>query len=127
MAGLNTEGFNELYTRLESMSTNAQKVVDKALKKAAEPILQDMKSNAPVRTGLGRELLSTSKPETKNGKRFVTIGINKGDNSKIFYLKFYEWGTTKQVARPFVTPSFYRNRDQASEIIKQEIREALDL
>jgi len=116
-----------LLNKLQAMSDNAGKVENKALKAAGEPMLADMKSGAPVRTGNLRDGLKISGIKTKGGIKYVEVGITKADNSKIFYAKFFEWGTNKMPARPFMQPAFERNGAQATEIIKQTVREALGL
>ena len=119
---------DELLSMLEGMSKAASnKVQDKALLAAAQPILDDMSANAPARTGKGRAMLKIGRPETKSGSRNVIIGIDKGDISEVFYLKFSEWGTSKQPAKPFMQPAKEKNMDKVKAIMQGVLREELGL
>ena len=75
--------------------------------------------------------MSISKPSKEKGKKIVKIGINKDDNSEIFYGKFIEYGTTNGTrsisAKPFMRPALENKKNEAIEIAKSEIRTALDL
>lgn len=115
------------YTRkLEQLGKKGQKIEKEALWAGGEIIMDEMWKRAPVRTGKSRGLLTITTPKKdKNGNRYVKIGIQKSDNSEAFYLKFYEWGTSKQIARPFMRPAFERKRSEALEITKKIIREEL--
>ena len=126
-AGIDTSGFDELLSMLESMGSDAKKIQDKVLTAAAEPILDDMVSNAPELTGKGKEGLKISKPATNNGVRFVKIGINKADMSDVFYMKFHEWGTTKMQAKPFMQPALESNRRTVKEVMLEELKRGLGL
>ena len=128
MAGFETRGMDELLTMLEGMSKAASnKVQDKALLAAAQPILDDMSANAPVRTGKGKAMLKVGRPETKTGSRTVIIGIDKGDISEVFYLKFAEWGTSKQPAKPFMQPAKEKNMGKVKEIMQEVLKGELGL
>jgi len=128
MAGMEIRGMDELLSMMEGLSKAAsKKVQDKALLAAAQPLLEDMSANAPVRTGKAKSLLKVGRPETKKGSRRVLIGIDKGDISEIFYLKFAEWGTTKQPAKPFIQPAKERNMGKVKEIMKEVLKGELGL
>lgn len=110
---------------LEALGRKGTSIEKKALEEGAEPILQEMINNCPVRTGKAKKHLKKSKPKKEKGIQTIKIGVNKGDNSEAFYLKFSEWGTSKQVARPFMRPAFERKREEGLEITKKVIREGL--
>ena len=79
----------------------------------AEIINKEIVKNAPVGKKGSRnskEKLKLSKVKKEKGIKVVKIGVQKDDNSEAFYLKFYEYGTSKQVARPFMRPAFERRR-----------------
>ncbi len=71
--------------------------------------------------------LKVSGVRKKGGNKFVLAGIQKGDNSKIFYGKFLEFGTSKIKARPFMGPAYERKKEEAKGIIKDELRRELGL
>ena len=111
--------------KLEALGRKGTRIENKALEEGAEPILQEMVKNCPVRTGKAKKHLTKSKPKKEKGIQIVKIGVQKSDNSEAFYLKFYEWGTSKQIARPFMRPAFENKRKEALEITKGIIREEI--
>lgn len=51
MANIELEGVDEILNKLQSIGANVGKLENKALKNAAEPVLEDAKANVPVKTG----------------------------------------------------------------------------
>lgn len=133
MANLDYSCLNNLQKKLNEMGRKGEKVVGQAIEKGAEPILQEMKKTSSFsdRSGRLRNGLSISKPSKEKGKKIVKIGINKDDNSEIFYGKFLEYGTTNGTrsisAKPFMRPALENKKNEAIEITESEIRKALDL
>lgn len=130
MAEINLSGMDSLLSRLEGMANNtANSITNAALKAAAIPVLADAKNTSVFadRTGKLREGLKIGSVKTKNGIKYIEIGIDKGDNSKIFYGKFIEWGTSTKPARPFLQPSLEKNKSSIKEIITEELRRGLGL
>lgn len=130
MAGIELDGMDALLSKLEEMATKtANNITNSALKAAAIPLLEDAKSTSSFadRSGNLREGLKIGDIKTKNGVKYIEIGIDKGDISKIFYGKFIEWGTSKEAARPFLQPALEKNKDIVKEIIKDELRRGLGL
>ncbi|AWZ48454.1 hypothetical protein C3495_06325 [Clostridiaceae bacterium 14S0207] len=125
MADMELEGMDSLISKIENMGKVGTKIENNALKKAGQIIVDEAKNNVSVRTGNLKEGLKVSGVRKKGGKKFVLAGIQKGDNSKIFYGKFLEFGTSKMSARPFMVPAYESKKEEAKEIIKQEIKKAL--
>lgn len=118
---------DNLIRRIEEMGKAGVRVENKALKKAGELIVEEAKNDVNVKTGKLKEGLKVSGVRKKNGNKFVLAGIQKGDNSKIFYGKFLEFGTSKMKAQPFMGPAYESKKEEAKEVIKQELRNALNL
>lgn len=127
MADVQLVGMAELSRMLEQMGKAGSRIGNKALREAAQPILEEAKRNAPMDTGKGREGLSVGRPRMKGDTRSVLIGIQRDDMSEIFYMKFHEFGTSKMIARPFLTPAFEAKKDEARRILAQAIRRGLGL
>lgn len=127
MASMELEGMDNLIRRIEEMGKAGVRVENKALKKAGELIVEEAKNNVPVKTEKLKKGLKVSGVRKKNGNKFVLAGIQKGDNSKIFYGKFLEFGTSKMKAQPFMGPAYESKKEEAKEIIKQELKNALNL
>lgn len=119
--------------RLYEMGRKGTKIADNAIIKGATVILDEMKkaSSFSDRTGNLRKKLSISKPVTDNGRKIVKIGINKSDNSEIFYGKFIEYGTTNRgktiTAKPYMRPALENKRKEALEIAKNEMKKGLGI
>ncbi|NFJ83905.1 HK97 gp10 family phage protein [Clostridium botulinum] len=127
MASMELDGMDNVIRKIEDMGKAGTRIENKALKKAGELIVEEAKNNVPFRKGKLKEGLKVSGVRKKNGNKFVLAGIQKGDNSKIFYGKFLEFGTSKMKARPFMGPAYESKKEEAKEIIKQELRNALNL
>lgn len=121
------DGMDNLIRKIEDMGKAGTRIENKALKKAGELIVEEAKNNVPFRKGKLKEGLKVSGVRKKNGNKFVLAGIQKGDNSKIFYGKFLEFGTSKMKARPFMGPAYESKKEEAKEVIKDELRKGLGL
>ncbi len=51
MANIELTGVDEILNKLQQIGANVGRLENKALKNAAEPVLEDAKANVPVRTG----------------------------------------------------------------------------
>lgn len=104
---------DEYQKRLEELGKKASRVENKALTEGAKIIHEEILRNAPVKTGHSKKNLKLGKPKKEKGIKSIKIGVSKDDNSEAFYLKFYEYGTSKQIARPFMRPAFERKKKLA--------------
>jgi HK97 gp10 family phage protein len=113
-------GVSDIIAKLNTMSVNINKLVNTALKKSAEPVLEDAKATVVFKdvTGKGRAGLSISNIKTQDGIKYVLVGVDKSDVSKIFYMKMVEFGTVKMPARPFLSVAFEKNKSNVNQIIK---------
>nr|WP_208461159.1 HK97-gp10 family putative phage morphogenesis protein [Clostridium botulinum] len=121
------DGMDNLIRKVEDMGKAGTRIENKALKKAGELIVEEAKNNVPVKTEKLKKGLKVSGVRKKGGNKFVLAGIQKGDNSKIFYGKFLEFGTSKMKARPFMGPAYESKKNEAKEVIKDELRRGLGL
>lgn len=130
-SSMELDGLDNIVSRIESMGKAGSKLEGTALKLAGNIMLEEAKnnleSNSNVRTGKLRDNLEVSGVKRKGNKKYVMIGIQKGDNSNIFYGKFLEWGTSKMSANPFLGPAFVSKKSEAKELIMNELRRGLGL
>jgi len=124
---VNLFGMDELMKKLEEMGNKAGRIQNNALKTAAETVLESAKDKVPVDTGKLKDTLGISKVKTKDGAKYIEVGITKGDNSDIYYGKFIEWGTSQRPATPYLQPAYEENIKNINEIIKQELKEGLGI
>lgn len=128
-ADMEVKGMDELIERIKEMGPKSSKIQNQALRKAAEPILEDAVSTKAFkdRSGDGREGIKIGRPKSKGDTKYILVGIDKSDVSEIFYMKFIEYGTSKLPARPFLRPALLRNKDKAYEIMREELKKGLGL
>lgn len=128
-ADMEVKGMDELIERIKELGPRSSRIQNEALKKAAEPILEDAVSTTAFRdrTGKGRAGLKIGRPKSKGDTKYILVGIDKSDISEIFYMKFIEYGTSKMAARPFLRPALLKNKEKAYEIIKEELKKGLGL
>ena len=93
--GIDFSCMDKLSAKLKEMGRKGSRIESEALKKGAEVILEEMKRTSAFsdRSGNLRKGLKIDKVRTQKGVKYVKIGIQKDDNSEIFYGKFIEYGT----------------------------------
>jgi len=127
VADIELEGVDEILNKLQQIGNNISRLENKALKNAAQPVLDDAKSSNAFndRSGNLRKNLKISSIKSKEGMKYVLVGIDKSDNSKIYYGKFLEFGTSKMSARPFMQPAYEKNKDNIQKNIAETLKEGL--
>lgn len=127
MADIELTGVDEILNKLQQIGTNISRLENKALKNAAEPVLEDAKATNAFndRSGRLRKGLKISNIKNKEGVKYILVGVDKSDNSKIFYGKFLEFGTSKISARPFLQPAYEKNKDYIEKTIAETLKEGL--
>ncbi len=127
MADIELTGVDEILNKLQQIGTNISRLENKALKNAAEPVLEDAKATNAFndRSGRLRKGLKISNVKNKEGTKYILVGVDKSDNSKIFYGKLLEFGTSKMSARPFLQPAYEKNKDNIQKTIAETLKEGL--
>ncbi len=129
MAKLELEGMEELVDRINKLGDKGEAIKKNALQRAGEKVKASMEKKAP-RSKLAKKHMAdhikVSDIAKEDGVDFVQIGPNKGDNSKFFYSKFTNWGTSKIPAQHWAEKSVHENRREINEIIKEELERGLD-
>lgn len=127
MADIELTGVDEILNKLQQIGINISRLENKALKNAAEPVLEDAKATNAFndKSGKLRKGLKISNIKNKEGMKYVLVGVDKSDNSKIFYGKFLEFGTSKMSARPFLQPAYEKNKDNIQQTIAETLKEGL--
>lgn len=95
--------------------------LQKALDTVADKIVDEAKQLAPVRTGELRDSIHKAEPEDKPGQDRLSIDV-VADAEHAVYV---ELGTSKMSAKPFLTPAFDHNQDEATTLMVNVIREHL--
>lgn len=114
MASIEIDGFDDLEELLQDMTiTPADE--KKAMKKALEPIYEEVMNNAPDSSGdLKRQIKTSVKKED-----FATVGTVK---LGAWYSAFNEFGTSKSKKHiGFFERSVNSTKDQAIKILTEEL------
>lgn len=131
------EGLDSISSKLEKMNGNVNKAQNKALHAGAdivEKAQKDIVRREAYDTGQLHDGLKKGRITTKNGVKSISIGIQKDDNSSIFYGKFINWGWTKKTKKGvkvysgihFMERSKEENKDRILNTMKSVIKEAID-
>lgn len=120
-------GLDELRRELETRF-NSEKIRDEALLKAADYFKKELEENVysyglKKRSGKSKESFVIDK-KIVNGQLRVGLSNQKND---AFYLYFHEWGTSKMRARPFMRPTFEREKKKIIDTMARVLREKLML
>jgi HK97 gp10 family phage protein len=123
-ADIELAGMSDLIDQLDLMVSNSKQVIDETLKAAAEPILADAQQTTAFidRSGRLRKSLSISQTIIKKGQTYVLAGSLK---KSIYYARLVEYGHSNAHAHPFMAPAFERHKEEAYQIIKKRLKEAL--
>lgn len=142
MADFELQGTEEIKAKLKKLNAQSNRIENKALREGGKVILDEIKRRAPRsdvprppggktqrwRTGKhAADLLKVGNVRREKGGKIVRVGLLKGDTSKIFYLKFHEWGTSKMPARPFMEPAQQEKEQEALQAIRDALKEGLGL
>ena len=135
---LETEGFGELVTDIAQMASTMDAdgagapVANRILREAAQPIHDQMKANASsnpqIITGaLHRSIRIGKVRKRRTSGRSITIGVHRQE--KAFYATPVEYGhggPAPAPPHPFIRPAYDTRQDEAYEIIRDGLRDAID-
>ncbi len=120
------EGGDELIEKLKEMGRRGTSAANRALRQAAEPILEEAVRNVDSKlrreSGKGVAGLKVGRIVTRGGRKVILIGIDRGDISEVYYMKFHEFGSSHEVARPFLRPALQAKREEAYGILRDELK-----
>ncbi len=122
-------GLEELGRRLQQVETALKtKILRSAGREAMQVVKEDMEQNAGFDPkGKGKHMrenitLKTTGVKGTNGGVMVTVGPAKDHYMKA---RAQEFGTVKQVAKPFIRPALDYNKRAVLKVLTQQIRNAL--
>lgn len=133
---IEVSGMNEMLARLQRMGGNVEQSGDKALKKGADVIRRAI-SDAPngVKNHQTWQYKAGKKYAVEHLKDNIILSkilgtgarryINIGPERNFFYARFFEFGTVKMGAKPFMEPAFIAKKQEAKDAMKEVIAEAI--
>ena len=103
---------------------------NRLLETAAQPVLEQMIHNASTdpqpRSGKLRGALRIKKASGRRGAR-VTVGVHRADGAAYSVpVEFGHGGPHPAPPHPFVRPAFDARAEEAYELLKEQLRAALD-
>ena len=136
---LDTQGFDGLATDIAGLASRMDAdgagapVARRILEAAARPIHQQMKANASkdpkIITGvLNRSIrIGPVKKRRKSGKS-ITIGVHRKEEGAYYAtpVEYGHGGLAPAPAHPFIRPAYDTRADEAYEIIRDGLRDAVD-
>ena len=136
---LDTQGFDGLASDIAGMASRMDAdgagapVARRILEAAAKPIHQQMKANASkdpqIITGvLNRSIrIGPVKKRRKSGKS-ITIGVHRKEKGAYYAtpVEYGHGGPAPAPAHPFIRPAYDTRADEAYEIIRDGLRDAID-
>ena len=134
---IKAEGLAELQKQFEALASQSEidETNKKIFRRCADVTKPAMRERIPQSSDNSRSGKAGYRPKghardhipSRATKTGATVGWNlKGDADNYFYLKFVEWGTSKQPPRDFI----YNTRDeldpQYSQIAEEELQAAIN-
>ena len=138
---MKVEGLDKLLTDIAGMASamDAESAgaptAKKILTAAAQPIHHQMKANTTkdpkiISSNLHDALAVGPVKKQKTGGQRVTIGVHRKDwDEEDYYPAFVEYGhggPAPAPAHPYIRPAYGVRQDEAYEIIREGLRDALD-
>ena len=136
---LDTQGFDGLASYIAGMASRMDAdgvgapVARRILEAAAQPIHQQMKTNASKDPKIITGVLSRSirigpvKNRRKSGKS-ITIGVHRKEEGAYYAMpvEYGHGGPAPAPAHPFIRPAYDTRADEAYGIIRDGLRDAID-
>ena len=138
---MNVEGLDELRTQIAEMANaldteGAGATVTRViLENAAIPVHEEMKRNASkdpkiISGDLHCAIHIGSVRKRAKGGKYITIGVHRKDwNNEDYYPAYVEFGhggPGPAPAHPYIRPAYDVTEDEAYELIRNGLREALE-
>ncbi len=138
---MNVDGLDHLMTDIAGMASAMDAdgagapTAKRILEEAAVPIHQQMKANASrnpkIISGKLHGALNIGKvKKRRNGCKHITIGVHRkdwdGDAYYPAYVEYGHGGPGPAPAHPYIRPAYDTRQDEAYEIIRDGLRNALD-
>lgn len=99
-----------------------------AIKPSANELAEKMRSTIPRRTGLTAEDIKVreSSDSKDGGKVELQVGGGRGSRGRAFIMRFMEFGTFNQPARPFMRPAWDQVRGHLIADVTARLRPAFE-
>ncbi|HJF34497.1 MAG TPA: HK97 gp10 family phage protein [Clostridium perfringens] len=125
-----TFDFDELYNKLEVLDKKvSNEVIENALNKGAEVVLQAQKETVPVRKGPEggnlKRSLNKGKISGSGTKKKISIGIENAKERELIYGYYQEYGTSSMVGKKWMKRAWQQSVKKANEEIEKSLADDL--
>ncbi len=125
---LKASGFRALSDELARLSNGlSREAMERALSSGAQPVLDRMIQNAPVKSGKLKEALRVGPLKRwHGGQYYIRVGIVNGRDAPHAHLvEDGHGGPHPAPAHPFVRPAFDATKDEAFSNVKESLSEEM--
>lgn len=117
-------GLKELDAALQELAwPAARRALRKGMRQGANVVRDEVRDKAPIDTGLLKRSIRTRERKDENGWMQVAVEVRR----RAFYGKFFEYGTSKMAAKPFIRPAASNNTDAAVGRMRDALAEAIEI
>lgn len=118
--------FSELIDKLDEIERKLKtEIIDNALEKGADVILESQKETVPVDTGHLEQSLGKGKISGSGTNKKITVGIENGDDESIRYGYYQEYGTSDMVGKKWMKKAWNKSVSEANKAIGESLAEDL--
>ena len=101
----------------------AEELLARALKRGADPVVDEAKRLAPYRTG---ELRDSIAYDLEDGNDTLSEGTVGPKGADVFYGGFVEFGTKNAPAKPYLRPAADKREAESQKIMSETILEGIE-
>ena len=136
---MNTSGFDSLLTDIGNMANQMDadgagaSIAKRILVAAAQPIHQQMKANASkdpkiITSALHDSIAVGNVRKRRYSGKSITIGVHRKERGAYYAtpVEYGHGGPAPAPAHPFIRPAYDTRADEAYEIIRDGLRDAID-
>lgn len=118
--------FSELIDKLDEIERKLKtEIIDNALEKGADVILESQKETVPVDTGHLEQSLGKGKISGSGTNKKITVGIENGDDESIRYGYYQEYGTSDMVGKKWMKKAWNKSVSEANKAIGESLAKDL--
>ena len=99
---------------INAILTGIPKAMGRTLERAAQEVVAGAQDIVPVDTGA----LKASIKVSESSKNYIIISA--GDNDRVHYAAYVEFGTSRQSAQPYIGPQADKMNSRLSQIFSEE-------
>ncbi|GAE27025.1 hypothetical protein JCM9140_3136 [Halalkalibacter wakoensis JCM 9140] len=108
---IKVEGAEDVIRALQKANAEMERELRNLISEAAEIVFREADARVPIKSSKARNTLRIEIGETRKGYFYANVVIGDGTGKEDpFYIAFYELGTSRQPARPFMRPSLDKSR-----------------